>query len=306
MLISFTKPGYLLFLIVIPLFIFIHFYTLRSKKKKALKFANFDAISRVHGIEIYSKNIVILVLSIVIVSLLVLSMSGLMLHVQKRASSFSFVIAVDTSRSMSANDISPTRIDAAKSIAKDFIDDTPSSTKIGIVSFSGTTYIERDLTSDKTSVKSAVGDIEISGVEGTDVYEAVITSTNLLRNEDSRSIIILSDGQLNVGRVKDTIDYANDNDVLINTIAVGTEEGGKTDYGVSKVDEDALKGLAYSTNGKFFRAVDRASLAQAFQEVMEVTRKNVALDLSGYLLGAAVLIFVLEYFLMNTRYRVLP
>ncbi len=162
MYLSFTDPKYLFLLLVIPLIVFIYLLTLKSMKKRALKFANFDAIARVQGISFFSRDIITIILSSLIVLVLVLSVSGLTLHRQAKASSFSFVIAIDVSRSMEAKDLLPTRLDAAKETAKEFVNAAPSTTKIAVVSFSGNAFIEEAITEDKTLVKRAIESIPLS------------------------------------------------------------------------------------------------------------------------------------------------
>jgi len=304
--ISFSHPHYLFFLFLIPVFILIHFVTLRSIRTSALRFANFDLIARVKGVDFFSRSIVILFLSGVIVLFLAMAVSGATLHTVIDASSHSFVVSLDSSRSMEANDILPNRMEAAKEAAMSFVDATPLATRIGVISFSGNSFIEQDLTNSKILVKAAIRKIAISGIGGTDLYEAVITGTNMLKNEESKAIVILSDGQNNVGFLDEAINYANTNDVVVHTIAFGTEEGGLTDYGLSKVDEDSLKALAFNTDGEFFRATNKEELLESFNNAITLTKKKVAIDLTQYLVVAAMLLFALEYLLINTRYRRLP
>jgi Ca-activated chloride channel family protein len=306
MFFSFSNPEYLFLLFLIPLFILIHFLTLRSSKRKALKFANFQAIARIKGIEFFSKNIVSLFLSIVVVFLLVMAVSGMRVHVQREASDFSFVIAIDTSTSMEADDMLPNRLVAAKDAANSFISFSPPTTEIGVVSFSGNSYIEQDITKDKQTLQRAVDGVELSSIEGTDIYEAVITSTNVLKNREAAAVIVLSDGQLNVGDVETIIEYSVDNSVTIHTIGIGTEEGGRTKYGISKLDEDTLKAVAYNTEGVYLRAVDRAGIEESMKQAMNLTKKKVIIELSFYLILGAVIIFCAEYYLTNTRYRTIP
>lgn len=307
MYLTFAHPKYLFLLFIIPLIILIHLLTLRGGRKRALRFANFEAIARVRGIEFFSKNIVTTFLSVIIVLLLVFSISGLTLHKYADASSFSFVLAIDTSRSMEAEDMLPNRLEAAKEVAKTFVDTAPPTTKIGVVSFSGNAYIHLDITDNKERLSEVITEIEQSMIEGTDIYEVMITSTNLLRRGgEGKAIILLSDGQITIGTIDETVAYANDNEVIINTIGIGTEEGGRTTYGISKIDEDALKALAYNTGGQFFRAEDKKSLLESFKEAIKLTRKKVAMDLSSYLLLAGILFFLMEFILVNSRYRVLP
>jgi len=306
MYLSFAHPEYLFFLILLPLLVLIHFISLNNSKKRALKFANFDAIARVKGVDLYSKNITILSLSVIIIFLLTLVISGLTLHTEAEASSFSFVLAIDSSRSMQADDLPPTRLEAAKQFALDFTDLSPSWTRIGVISFSGNSFIYQDMTDNKDEIRASINNIEISDIEGTDIKEAIMTSTNMLIKEEAPAVIILTDGQENAGGINDSIDYANNNGIIVDTIAMGTEAGGNASYGLSKVNEDFLKALAFNTNGVFSRAIDKQSLSDSMQQIMKLTKKKVSVDLSRYILIALIIIFILEYILISTRYRAFP
>lgn len=306
MYIELVRPEFLLFLLAVPLIILIHFYALKSSKKKAMKFANFESIGRVKGVDIFSKNIVILILSLLIVILIVLAVSGMTLHYRAESSSFSFVLAIDSSSSMETDDFSPNRLEAAKSTAIDFIETSPIATRVGVISFSGDTYIEQEITDEKPKIKNSIENIQTKEVSGTDIYEAIVTSTNLLRKEDTRSIILLSDGQVTVGDIETAIEYANRNDVIVHTIAIGTEEGGEASYGLSKLDKETLKSIAYHTEGEFFQVEDKQEFSSSLEEVTKNTEKEISSDLSSYLLIGAIVLFLVKYYLMNTRYRTLP
>ncbi len=306
MIFSFSHPLYLFLLFIIPIFFLIHFLSLKNRKKVALKFANFDAISRIQGVDFFSKNIILLLLSLFIILLMVLAVSGLTFHISKQSSSFSFVIAIDNSQSMQADDFSPNRLTVSKQVAKDFVDTIPYGADIGVVSFSGSSYIEQDISQDKNEIKNAIGNIELSGFGGTDLYEAVITSTNLLKNKENKAIVLLSDGQINVGTIEQVIDYAIGDDVIVHSIAIGTKEGGKTDYAISKLDEDSLKSLSYMTGGNYFTAETKDALAESFAEILKLTKKKVSIKVSDYLILFAVILFAIKFFLENTKYFYIP
>lgn len=289
---SFTNPSYLIFLFIIPLIIFFHFYSLRHLRKSSLKFANFEAIARVKGIDIYSKNIIQLILDVMIVVALVLSISGLTLHKEVSSASFSYIIAIDSSQSMGATDFIPDRLSAAKVAAISFIDILPQSTKSGVVSFSGNTHIEQELTQNRELIKISINNIEITEIGGTDLYEAVSISSNILKNEKNKAIILLSDGQINVGNINEVIDYAVDNGIIIHTFGIGTISGGKTNFGISKIDENSLKSIAYNTKGKFFKIETNEKMNEAFKEIIPLTRKIGAFDLSFYLIILVIILFV--------------
>jgi Ca-activated chloride channel homolog len=301
-----SRPEYLILLGIIPLVIFLHFFLLKQKRSHALRFANFTALSRISGVDLLSKNIFILALTILISSLLIFSLAGVSMQRTLYSSSFSYIIAIDSSSSMEATDFNPNRLEAAKQTAIDFIESVPTGTKLAIISFSGNAFIEQGLTTDKTALESAILSIPISSIGGTDLGEAVITSTNLLEAEDAKAIILISDGRINVGTIENAIAYANNHDVIIHTIGIGTEEGGITSYGLSKIDEDALKSFAHNTNGKYFRADSPDALSNSLSQIMELKFKKVTEDITSYLILITLVLFVIEYILISTRFRVLP
>jgi Ca-activated chloride channel homolog len=299
MYISFTHYFYLIFLFVIPLLIFFHFYGLKNIKGKSLKFANFEAIAKVKGIDLYSKNITLLIFNILFVVLLVLALSGLTIHREVNASSFSFVIAIDSSDSMSADDVSPNRFSAAKETAIDFVNTLPYESYVGIISFSGNSKIEQELTKNKQELKYALDNMVISNVKGTDIFEAVSNSIALLEDQKDKAVIILSDGQVNSGSVDEAVDYAKYNGAIIHTIGIGTLGGGKANYGLSKLDEDSLKSLAYNTGGKFFSASNKEELKQSFNEIIGATKKLGSIEVSDYLLILVIFLFIIKEFLIS-------
>ena len=306
MKIIFSHPDYLLLLFIIPVLIFIHFLAINLKRSQALKFANFDAIARIKGVDLYSKNITVLIFNIFIVFLIVFSVAGMILKTEGSLSPFSFVIAIDSSQSMEANDIKPSRLEAAKEESLAFINLVPLGTRIGVVSFSGNAQIVQTITSDKNLVNTAIKSIIVQSTGGTDITEAVITSANLLEGEEKKAIILLSDGQLNVGDLEDAINYAKKYSAFVHTIAIGTTIGGETSYGLSKLDEDSLKSIAYNTQGIFSSVEDKEDLMRAFREIADVKLGEVSVNLSDYLLFASLFLVVFVYILNNTRFRVFP
>ena len=304
MLLSFERPQYLFLLVLFPLVWAIHFFSSHLRRKKALKFANFDAISKIEGIDFFSRSLMIPFLSSLIVLFLVLSISGTVLHMTplKGSSFYSFVIAIDSSRSMGADDFFPNRLTAAKESAINFVKETPTGTKIGVVSFSSFTYIEQELTENKNDLVYSISNINLSQYGGTDFYEALITAANLLNEQRNKAIIFVSDGQNNIGDATRIIDYANKQDISINAIAIGTKEGGKTEYSVSELNEEFLRNITEQTGGQYFSAKDQSTLALSFANILRLTKNKASLHLSTYLLLFALILFVIDFFLINIRY----
>ncbi|MBW6442722.1 VWA domain-containing protein [Patescibacteria group bacterium] len=303
--IDFIYPYYLLFLLIIPILIFIHFISFNVSKNKAVRFANFEAMAKVKNIDLLSKNVTVLYLSLIIVFSITLALSGIIVYIDSDASSHSFVIAIDASSSMDANDILPNRLEASKDAAKRFLDSLPAHTPVGVVSYSGISFIETDITTSKILAKQTIDEIEISGIGGTDVYEVIITSVNLLKGEDSKAVILFSDGQINVGVLESIISYALDKGVVIHTIGVGTEEGGITGYGVSRLNPEILQALSFNTGGVYLK-LDEMDSDNLFSELVTKTRKKVPVNFSVYFMIISLVLFVILFVLINSKYRGLP
>ena len=185
-----------------------------------------------------------------------------------------------------------------------------SETKVGIVSFSGVPSVDAELTTNTGVAKDKIRAIEVKSVGGTDIGGAIYESTNvLMRGENARVIILLTDGQSNVGTPVDSaIEYAQGKQVTVYTIGVATQEGGKfmKIASISQLDEENLVEIAQRTGGEYFRAEDKSALSRAFREISFSHRENIPTHLSmGLLLIALTLIF-LEWCLISTKYKSIP
>jgi Ca-activated chloride channel family protein len=249
---------------------------------------------------------VMFVLTLILSISLVLALSGFTLHAKMDATSFSYVIAIDASSSMNARDLAPTRLEAAKKTAIDFVDFIPTGTKIGIVSFSGTSKIISPVTQDKNSLKYELKNINPRDIGGTNLLDALTTSTNLLKGELAKAVILISDGQNNVKTLEEVILYANENSVMVHTLGVGTEKGEVTGNFTSSVDRKMLQALSYNTGGEYYNISDNIGLQDSFQDVLKITEAIVPIPLKNYLLMFSIILVLVIWFLYNTRFRVIP
>lgn len=308
--ITFLRPLYLTFLIAIPFFVIMHFLILQHVKRRALKFANFEVIERATGGQILNKNIVILIIRLIALVLFIFSASGTILWYEAQTSDFDYVIVMDASSSMLVKDFEPNRLEAAKKAAIEFIDRLPSHTKVGLVSFAGTSFVEQPLTEDHGLVKDKVIEVGIKPVGGTDLGEALVTAANmLLAQERSRSIILLTDGQSNVGTDPEFgAEYANEHQITVFTIGMATVEGAQFSKidAISRLDEDILKLIASNTGGAYYKAENQQELQQAYSDIAGVTEMKVSVNMQLPLLLAALFLLFVEWGLINTKYRTLP
>ena len=310
--ISFTDPVYLWFLFSLLILILSHSVTFKNTRKKALRFANFGAISRVTGEEFIKKNVYLLVIRLIILALIVLAVSGTAITYTGISTSSNYVIALDTSASMLVQDINQNRLAAAQDMSISFLDFLPSRTKVGLITFAGTVLIKSSLETDFEKLKNLIKLIDVSQIGGTDLGNTIVTSTNLLiADQDlvSKVIILITDGQSNIGIPLETaVNYAIDNKVLIHTIGIGTDEGGKfigTDV-VSKLDEENLRNIADLTGGKFFRAESKEKLLESFREISKFNRKKISVDMTFTFMLIALFFLLIEWGLINTKHKIIP
>ncbi len=311
--IRFDHTVYLWFLLSLVILVALHFVTLRNVRRRALRFANFEAIERVTGAEVLSKNMVILYIRLLIIVCIIFAISGPIFRYVGKVQDANYVLAIDASNSMKTEDVKPNRLEVAKQSAILFVDLLKAKTNVAVISFSGSAFVEQDATDDFLKVKNAIKGIELRFVGGSDILDAVVAGTNQLARTKTgqKVIILLTDGQININTVYDVVDYASKNGVTINTIAVGTLAGGplvniSSGNVVSKLDEESLQSISYGTGGKYFRAESRDKLVSAYQDIAISSTGTVTVNLSPFMILLALVLLLVEWFLINTRYRTLP
>lgn len=187
------------------------------------------------------------------------------------------VVALDTSLSMDATDVAPSRDAAARRAASAFIDELPSRFNVGLVSFSGTAKLVVAPTRDHDAVVRAVQDLSLGS--GTAIGEAVLTALSSLTSvpgDDGDGppparIVLLSDGTNTVGRpVSQAVTEAEAASVPVSTIAFGTQDGTVEVDGQQikvPVDREALKALADDTGGTSYTAESGGALSDVYKDV---------------------------------------
>lgn len=316
---TFDNPAMLWFLFSIPLLIFAHLYFLHHAKRKAILFGNFHTLERVTGKRLLTKNLLPLFIRLLTVTFLILAAAGTTLWQETQESTNTVVLVVDTSASMTAEDMNGTRLDAAKAAAVTFIDEAEKVTHVGLVQFSGLAQVALTPTMDREAAKAAVQEARIQTLGGTDIAGAITTGVNVLSSaRNGRVMILITDGVSSFSLYEEnpipkaTL-YARDNNVIIHAIGVGTQTGGATAYipslqaQAASFDQQNLEQIANATGGRYAWARNPEQLAQAYVDILrEGSTAIIPLRLSyGFLFVALLLLFV-EWGLANTRYRLLP
>jgi len=214
------------------------------------------------------------------------------------------MLALDTSLSMEATDVSPTRIEAAQSAAKAFVAQLPSRINVGLVTFNGNASLRVTPTTDREAVKRAIDDAQLG--ERTAIGEAIFTSLDALKQvpandgtEVPARIVLMTDGTTTDGRSNDSaVAAAKEANVPVSTIAFGTDAGTITipqePFPIPvPVDKEALKSIASTTGGTFYAAASESQLKQVYDNIGSsvgfVTEQH---EISTWFIGGA-LVFML-------------
>jgi Ca-activated chloride channel family protein len=208
---------------------------------------------------------------------------------------------------MNTNDLTPSRLEAARFSAKKFVDSLPFGAEVAVIEFSGQSKVLQELDASKFKAKMAIDLVELREDFGTDIDNVLYDANIIFEGREKKSIILLSDGQINIGNLERSIKYAKERNFVVNTIAVGTSVGGLTDAGsVSRVDEDNLQKISTETGGQFFRIDDLDSLDRSFKDVLEQKERDVVINISSYLLIAALALFSFNWLIHNFRFKTIP
>ena len=194
------------------------------------------------------------------------------------------VLCVDTSGSMRATDVAPTRSEAAAAAVRAFVDAVPDGTRVAIVAFASGAGVVQPLTDDKDAVRDAIARIPPPN-GGTAIGDALATAARLLPASGRRAIVLITDGVNNLGA--DPLQVApqiGQNGVEIDTVGIGTNDSGQlvpgTDQAAS-IDEDALRQIASSARGAYARANDAGTLTSRLAALANSTMtENKRIDAS--------------------------
>ncbi len=199
------------------------------------------------------------------------------------------VLCLDISGSMLAQDFTPNRMEAAKNVAGEFIDNRPTD-RIGLVIFSGESFTMCPLTTDRAVLKTQLSNVQSGLLEdGTAIGSGLATGVDRLRSSPSKSkvIILLTDGENNGGLIDPNTakEIAKSVGVRVYTVGMGTEGFApvpvQTPGGVVmqrekvNIDEKLLTQIAKETGGSYYRAKDNESLHSIYSEIDRLEKSRI-------------------------------
>lgn len=246
---------------------------------------------------------------------------------RKEGEGVDIVLCLDVSGSMSAEDLKPNRLEAAKQVAANFVDERPTD-RIGLVVFSGESFTQCPITADHAVVKAQILNVRSGFLQdGTAIGTGLATSVERLRSSKAKSkvVILLTDGENNGGLIdpQTAKEIAKAMKVKVYTIGVATEGyapvpeinalGTTRSNEKINIDEKLLSQIATETGGKYFRAKDNEGLKNIYSEIDKLEKSKV--EISTYtnyterfipIVMAALVLLLLELILRYTLFKKFP
>jgi Ca-activated chloride channel family protein len=327
--IEFTYPWVLGLLFLVPILIFE--YARRNKRAQASML-----ITTTHFIE-ETKSIKTSLIHLPFVlrclSLICLIVAMAMPRLkyteeQTEGEGIDIVICFDISGSMTEQDFQPNRLEAAKSVAEQFVQGRRGD-RIGIVIFSSLSFTLCPITTDHNAVLTQIKNIQSGYLqeEGTAIGSGLATSVDRLRSSKSKSkvVILLTDGVDVGGSVPPDLAkaMAQKYGVRIYTIGIGSEKeinevvesplGQITEKRKLEFNEGLLKDLASSTAGQYFHATDNDALRKIYDSIDQLEKSKIKVTAYNHYtneflpwLAAGIALLLLEIIFRYTIFRKFP
>ncbi len=327
------KEYFFLLLLLIPYLVWYLLYrkksepTMRMSDTFAYRYAHKSLRIRFLGLPNLLRVIVFILLVIVLARPQTFNSWG-----KRTVEGIDIMIALDVSTSMLAEDLKPNRIEAAKSVATQFISDRADD-NIGLTIFAGEAFTQCPMTTDHTSLinllQNVPSNIAATGLleDGTAIGMGIVNAISRLRDSEAKSkvIILLTDGVNNRGDISPltAANMAKSMGMRVYTIAIGSTTvapypvnvAGGVRYVNMKADVDTktLKEIASIADGKFYHAESNQELRNVYKDIdqLEKTRMETKKFTKRYeafqmfALTAAILM-LLEILLRTTLFRRIP
>ena len=236
-------------------------------------------------------------------------------HISVPDQNATVVLLVDVSGSMRANDVEPTRLDAAVAAMKTFLDKLPKQFKVGLVAFSSDPQPIMAPTSDRASLRAAVGFLEPEA--GTAIGDGIQVAVQMIKTSLARSgyvrkpsqdvpgaIVLLSDGAQNRGFLQ-PLAAAHDAKlagIRIYPVSLGTPNG-KVSFGFGNFvnsipvppDPATMRAIAHATGGRSYTAQSAASVVQIYRTLgSSLGRRRELKEITSWFAAAAALLLLLS------------
>ena len=240
------------------------------------------------------------------------------------------VFAVDVSKSMLAEDIAPNRLEKAKRLVSEIINELASD-RVGIIAYAGQAYPQLPITTDYGAAKMFLQSMntDMLSSQGTAINEAIELAATYYDDEEqtNRVLFVISDGEdHSEGAVLDAVELATEQGIQVYTIGVGGTKGApipikrngvveslkkdiEGEVVITRLNEEILIEIAEEGNGAYIDGENTAAAVEAIQEILsqmdkkEFEAKQFAefQDQFQWFLGGALILLLLDVFVLERK-----
>ena len=323
---SFIWPTMLFSLLLIPLFVGIYLLMQQRRKQLRANFGNLGFAPGGKGNQPGVRRHVPVAFYMIGLTILAVALARPQAVVALPKQEGTVILMFDVSGSMAADDLKPTRLEAAKVAARDFIKKQPLFVQIGVVAFSDNGLAVQVPTTDSGSVQAAID--RLSPQNGTSVAQGISASLNAIDVASSGGlpseiysnllltpspsptpvpkgtytpavIILLSDGENN--ERPDPLEAAQtaaDRGVRIYTVGIGSPAGTTVHInGFSlhtQLDENTLKQISKITGGSYYNAQNAQDLLNIYDHLdTQLINKAEKTELTSLFAGTSIIIMLI-------------
>lgn len=315
---SFIWPVMLLSLLIIPLLVGLYFGAQRKRQQAISALGPLGVVQsssgKAPGVRRHAPPTIFLLG----LTMLLVGLARPEMLIQLPRIEGTVILAFDVSNSMAADDLEPSRIDAAKTAARSFVESQPVTIQIGVVAFSNGGLVVQQPTADRTAVLSTIERLSPQG--GTSLGQGIFTSLSAIAGEaividaeaidqetqpldignyPSAVILLLTDGE-NTGP-PDPLEIAQvaaEAGVRVYPVGMGSPEGAVLQIDgfsiLSQLDETALQEIASLTNGEYYRAEDEAQLQKIYKNIdLQLSLKGEKTEVTAVFAGFSLVFLLL-------------
>lgn len=328
-MLSFQHTEYFIgFLVLVPLAA-VFFFVLRWKAKAAAQLGDTALINQLtknYSDKKYKLKFVLLLVCIVFIIIAGANLRKPIQGSKEDTAGIDILVALDVSKSMWAEDVKPSRLDAAKQLANNLIDQLGNN-RIGLVLFAGRAFLQMPLTTDLSIAKLYITNASPDAVpvQGTVLGDALQVCNNSLDTKEKKfkAVVLISDGEDHDEHSNRILKQLSDDGVVVNTIGVGTADGapikepGASDYKkdnngqtvITRLNEKELQTIAQQTGGNYYHLDDAAKTSADVSQLLNsmqkktIESKGVKQYTSMYAIFVllALLILIGEVFIPETK-----
>jgi Ca-activated chloride channel family protein len=273
---TFEWPYLLLSLALIPLLCALYLLAQRRRRAYAVRFTNLALLGQVVQRGPGMRRHIPALLYLVGLAALLISLARPIAVIAVPREQTTIMLVMDVSGSMQADDLRPTRMQAAKQAAHAFVEALPDNIQVGLVSFNNAARLNTPPTNDRVAVTRAIDNLRADG--GTAIGDGLSLALDQLAQRPAAEngqqapalVVLLSDGQSTAGRPpEDAAARAQQEQIKVYTIGIGQRGAVPLIDGRLPVqlDETTLQNIAETTGASYFYAAESRELEQIYAEL---------------------------------------